>query len=197
MGIVLMMELTTRVVPSMDSPLETTLILRLLQLIAMGVLLKEQFIPRGLGSLGLPALKRALTRGAIWAMAFGCVVGLMGLLLIPMGINPLSLVQMRMPQDVTTLTLFFVTGGLVAPMAEELFFRGILYGLLRPMGILPAMLISTLLFASAHATPGMLPITQLAGGLLFAAAYEKEGHIAVPIFIHGLGNTALFTLSLI
>ena len=197
MGVVLTMELGMRAVPSMGSPLVTTLALRLLQLTAMGLLLRGLFTQGGLGSLKFTALKQALTRGAIWAMAFGGVVGLVALLLIPMGINPLALVQMRLPQDAPTLTLFFLTGGLIAPMAEELFFRGILYGLLRPMGVLPAVLISTLFFAFAHAAPGMLPVTQLAGGLLFAAAYEKEGHIAVPIFIHGVGNTALFTLSLI
>jgi membrane protease YdiL (CAAX protease family) len=48
-------------------------------------------------------------------------------------------------------------GGIVAPVAEEVFFRGI----------------------------------------LFAAAYEIEKNLIVPITIHCLGNLAIFSLSLI
>jgi hypothetical protein len=35
------------------------------------------------------------------------------------------------------------------------------------------------------------------GGVLFAAAYEKEKNLLVPVTIHCLGNLAIFSLSLI
>jgi len=163
----------------------------------MAMFLKGQFTEGGLGSLAPGALKRAVLKGAAWSIGFGVLVGTGALILALAGINPLHLVRIRLPRDPGTLVLFFLTGGLVAPLAEEFFFRGILYRLLRPMGVMPAILISTLLFAAAHAMDGAIPVTQLAGGLLFAAAFEKEGHIAVPVIIHGAGNTALFTLSFI
>jgi hypothetical protein len=91
--------------------------------------------------------------------------------------------------------LFFVVGGLIAPVAEEIFFRGIVYGFLRRWGFAVALIGSTLLFAWVHPGAGV-PITQIIGGLVFAAAYEIEGNLAVPITIHVLGNTAIFGLSL-
>ena len=195
--IVLLMEITTRFLPVAASPLVTTLLLRILQLMAMAFLLRRQFTTGNLGSLAPEALKTAMIKGVAWSLGFGAMVGAGALLLTVIGINPLHLIRMRLPQDPATLILFFITGGLVAPMAEEFFFRGIIYRLLRPMGMMPAIAISTLLFASAHAMQGAFPLTQLVGGILFAAAFEREGHLAVPVIIHGVGNTALFTLSLI
>lgn len=194
---VLLMDVAARLLPEMASPLTTTLLLRILQLMVMALLLRRQFTEGNLGSLAPDALKRAIARGAAWSLGFGAVAGAGALLLALIGINPMHLVRMRLPQDPATLALFFITGGLVAPMAEEFFFRGIIYRLLRPVGVVPAIVISTLLFASAHAMHGALPLTQLVGGILFAVAFEKEGHLAVPVIIHGVGNTALFTLSLI
>lgn len=196
-ALVLLTETAARLLPPLASPLATTLALRVVQLAAMVSLLSGQFTQGELGSLSAHALKGACLKGMAWSLGFGALVGAGALALTCLGINPLSLVRMPLPQEPATLAFFFITGGLVAPMAEELFFRGILYRLLRPMGIVPALLISTLLFAAAHTLHGGVPVTQLVGGLLFAAAFEKEGHLAVPMIIHGAGNTALFTLSLI
>jgi hypothetical protein len=38
-------------------------------------------------------------------------------------------------------------------------------------------------------------VTQVVGGILFAAAYEIEKNLVVPITIHCLGNLAIFALS--
>ncbi|WP_300672375.1 type II CAAX endopeptidase family protein [Desulfoluna sp.] len=194
---VLLMETAMRLLPPMAPPLASLLILRTLQLGVMALCLKKQFIEGGLGCLSPEALKRAFVKGVAWSLGFGAFAATCAVVLALSGINPLGLIRMRLPQDPTTLALFFLTGGLVAPIAEEFFFRGILYRLLRPFGMIQAILITTLLFAAAHAIQGGLPATQLVGGLLFAAAFEKEGHLLVPIIIHAAGNTALFTLSLI
>jgi len=172
--VVLLLETATRSLAPVASPLATTLVLRLVQLAIMAILLKDRFIQGELGSLSPNALRRAVLKGAAWSIGFGALVGTGALILFLAGINPLHLVRMRLPRDPSTLALFFITGGLVAPLAEEFFFRGIVYRLLRPMGVVPAIFISTLLFAAAHAMHG-----------------------AVPVIIHGAGNTALFTLSLI
>lgn len=196
MAIVLVLEVGARVLFPRASTLTTTLWLRLVQLAAMALLLRNEFTSGKLGSLHAVPLTRALVRGAVWSAGFGALAGIGALALAFMGLDPLRLIHMNLPTAPSTLALFFFTGGLVAPIAEELFFRGLLYTLLRPTGVVPALVLSTLCFAGAHAAGG-LPVTQIAGGLLFAAAFEKEGHIAVPILIHGAGNTALFTLSLI
>ncbi len=197
MALVLLLEIGARLIPLFTSPLVTTLLLRLLQSGIMILLLRPLFIETEMGSFTLWPLKRGLRRGVIWTLNVGAVAGIGALALLLIGIPPLPLIHMRLPEKALPLALFFFTGGVVAPIAEELFFRGILYSLLRPMGVSSAIFISTLLFAWAHAAQGGVPLTQLAGGILFAVAFEKEGHIIVPILIHSAGNTALFSLSLI
>ena len=92
------------------------------------------------------------------------------------------------------MMLFFLVGGVVAPVAEEILFRGLVYGFLRRWGAILAVILSTALFALAPPLRG-LPLTQIVGGLLFASAYEMENNLLVPITIHVLGNLAIFTLS--
>lgn len=195
--LVLLLEAGGQSLAPVASPLALILVLRIVQGTVMVLLLRDRFVRGDLGRLSFEGLTQATKRGVAWCLGFGAVVGAVALVLAVAGITPLHLVRMHLPRDPSTLALFFVTGCLVAPLAEELFFRGIVYRLLRPMGVIPAVLISTLVFAAAHAMHGVVPVTQLAGGLLFAVAFEKEGHLAVPVIIHGAGNTALFTLSLI
>jgi membrane protease YdiL (CAAX protease family) len=95
------------------------------------------------------------------------------------------------------LFAYFIVGSLLGPSAEEFFFRGLLFGYFRKFGFGPALILSTLLFIFAHLSGSTLPITQLAGGLLFAVAYEVEKNLIVPIVIHCLGNLAIFSLSLV
>ncbi|MFH2219214.1 MAG: CPBP family glutamic-type intramembrane protease [Pseudomonadota bacterium] len=55
---------------------------------------------------------------------------------------------------------------------------------------------STVIFVLAHPGLSGFPLPQLAGGILFAAAYEMGESLVVPITIHVLGNMAIFTVSL-
>ena len=112
------------------------------------------------------------------------------------GINPLTLIRIRLPRQTVDLLLFFIVGGIVGPVAEELFFRGILYGFLRRWGVILALILSTLIFVLCHPISHGIPVTRLVGGLVFALAYEIGDSLIVPITIHGLGNLAIFTLSL-
>jgi membrane protease YdiL (CAAX protease family) len=95
------------------------------------------------------------------------------------------------------ILLFFLVGGLISPIAEEIFFRGILYGFLRRWGMWVAVVISTLLFVIAHTTSSRIPVPQAIGGILFAVAYEKEKNLVVSMVIHISGNLAIFIISLV
>jgi membrane protease YdiL (CAAX protease family) len=158
-------------------------IIRQKRLTAIGLSLKDT----------LPGLKR----GFIWSAGFGLVVLLGGVLLCVMGINPLSLIHSPVPADPGHILLFFIVGGLIAPITEEIFFRGVLYGFFRRWGALTAILLSTLAFVLVHPVFPAIPITQVVGGILFALAYEIEKNLMAPIAIHTLGNMAIFGLSLI
>ena len=73
----------------------------------------------------------------------------------------------------------------------------ILYGFFRRWGVPVALALSTFLFVLPHLGSSGLPITQMIGGVLFAAAYEMEGSLLVPIMIHAFGNMAIFSFSLL
>jgi membrane protease YdiL (CAAX protease family) len=154
---------------------------------------------KGISSIGLARSKMVpgLKKGLIWSAGFGVVVSFAFVVLFAAGINTLTLIQVRLPPRPGEIALYFLIGGMVGPVAEEVFFRGILYGFLRRWGVVVALVLSTLIFVLIHPTNHGLPITQAVGGIVFAVAYEVEGSLMVPITIHALGNMAIFTLSLI
>jgi len=91
------------------------------------------------------------------------------------------------------VALFFMVFAL-APIFEELMFRGILYpSLRRELGVAPAIALSSFFFASIHANVSqLLPLMSL--GALFAFLYEKKRSLIPSIVAHALWNAqnALF-----
>ncbi len=82
---------------------------------------------------------------------------------------------------------------LLAPVVEELFFRGVIYRLLRQaFGIWPAIVLSAMCFAYMH---GALLSPQLIGGLIFASAYEYTRNLWIPILLHVGGNSLIILLT--
>jgi hypothetical protein len=154
---------------------------------------------RSVTSIGLDRARwlPGLRRGLLWSAGFGALSGIVFAVLFMAGINPLSMIRTSLPKNSANLLLFFLVGGIVAPVAEEVFFRGILYGFLRRWGIVVALVLSTSAFALTHGLGHGFPLIQAIGGILFAAAYETEKNLVVPIAIHCLGNLAIFGLSLI
>jgi membrane protease YdiL (CAAX protease family) len=136
-------------------------------------------------------------RGLIWAAGFAFIAFLVVAGLLLAGIHALAFIQTRLPTKPVDIVLFFLVGGIIAPAAEEVFFRGLLFGFLRRWGFPLALILSSLLFVLVHPMHRGIPFTQIVGGLLFALAYEVEGNLLVPITIHALGNLAIFTLSLL
>ena len=164
-------------------------------MIVMIVLIREG----GLSSIGLslPKTLPGLKRGLIWSAGFGLITLLGFALIFAIGLNPLTLIHTHLPAKPGDILLFFIVGGLIGPVAEEVFFRGVIYGFLRRWGAPAAIILSTLLFVLAHPVFPAIPVTQMVGGLLFAVAYEVEKNLMVPITIHVSGNMAIFAFSLI
>ena len=154
---------------------------------------------KGLSSIGLARseMVSGLKKGLFWSAGFGAIGSIACVGLFAASINPLTLLKAPLPTQTVDLVLFFIVGGMVGPAAEELFFRGILYGFLRRWGVVVAVFLSTLLFVLPHAIHQRIPITQAVGGIVFAVAYEVEGSLMVPIIIHVLGNMAIFSMSLL
>jgi len=87
---------------------------------------------------------------------------------------------------------------LVGP-GEELVFRGVVQGLLRrAVGVVPAILLASLLFGLGHylaiASGNAWTYVFVAGamGVVLGAVYEYTENIAVPVVVHGLWNAAIF-----
>jgi hypothetical protein len=135
-----------------------------------------------------------LKYGLLWSAGFGLAAALGFSLFYLFDYNALLWIRTPLPAGFER-GLFFLVGGLIAPISEEIFFRGILYGYLRRWGMVFALIVTTVIFVMLHAVQGF-PLAQLVGGIVFALAYEASGSLLVPITIHVLGNLAIFTLSL-
>ncbi len=85
---------------------------------------------------------------------------------------------------------------IIAPICEEVFFRGYLFaGLLRGMNVLPAAITSALLFVAAHGDLGSA-VPLLALGILLAVLRWRTGSIWPGIALH-VGNNALASIYVI
>lgn len=162
-------------------------------LILMLVWAKEKsLLPLGLTASGLP---RGIFRGAAWSAGFAAVAMAAGAAMVGAGFDPLAYLASPGPKDGKEMILLLAVGGVVGPVAEEVFFRGVCYGYFRRWGIAAAVLLTTAVFVAAHAASSRVPVTQIVGGLIFAASYEIEKNLMVPVVIHVSGNLALFAVS--
>jgi uncharacterized protein len=137
---------------------------------------------------------RGLRRGCLWSLAFGALAAAAYGAALLAGVDAVRLLYAGRPARPADPALLFLVGGLIAPAAEEVYFRGLVFGCFRRWGFAPALFLSAAVFAGLHPSGPGMPVTQMIGGLVFAAAYEKESNLLVPIVIHTLGNLALFSL---
>lgn len=156
-------------------------------------------LPVGLFALGrgarLPDLGlRPFAPGRAVARAFGALVlialfnWLYAALLQQVGLQVQPEVLPFFGLGTQGLLLALVAAGLVAPVAEELFFRGFLYpGLIQRLGRTGASLASALAFALAHVLPTtILPLFVI--GLLLNWLYDQTGSIWPGMGLHAVLN---------
>ncbi len=88
----------------------------------------------------------------------------------------------------TGLIGMFIMGGLVAPLAEEVFFRGLLYRWLRGRwGIWVGVIVSSLIFGLLHGEISIVVATAFLGAMM-ALVYEYSGSLWMPLMIHVANN---------
>ncbi len=86
---------------------------------------------------------------------------------------------------------------IAAPLSEELFFRGFMFGgLRRTMSLWPAAVISAIVWGSLHLGAGNVGVAiQLAVfGVILAWLYERSGTLWAPVLAHTINNTIAFVL---
>ena len=101
--------------------------------------------------------------------------------------------------------LMFLCTVIFAPVVEELLHRGLIFGALAQKRILPAYILSALLFASIHVvqyiglySPAYMVlalVNYLPAGLALAWAYHYSGSIFCPILIHAAINAIAIFLT--
>ncbi len=94
---------------------------------------------------------------------------------------------------------------LLAPVAEEILHRGLVFGALYERSPLRAYVLSALIFASIHilsqigsASVGYLLLSliqYLPAGLIFAWCYQRSGSVFTPILIHIANNASVYLLT--
>lgn len=148
-------------------------------------------------------------RRAPWHAALGMLfyLGAMPLVLFYTGVYQWTLrrlgyqpqlqdvLRLLMGENVAALRAYLVLVGIVlAPVSEELLFRGIALPLLiRRLGVWPAVFALSLFFAALHLhLPSLAPLFLI--GTAFSLAYLYTGAIAVPIAMHALFNAVNISL---
>jgi hypothetical protein len=84
-----------------------------------------------------------------------------------------------------------VVAGIVAPIAEEIVFRGLLYGWLRRyLSATIAVVASAIVFGLAHGIFVLAPALAVQGAIL-AVVYERSNSLWPPIILHGTFNVTM------
>lgn len=122
--------------------------------------------------------------GALWLLS----IFVNALQIRAFGPNPQPLiVTVGAHSGLAALVMDLTTGAVVAPFAEEILFRGLIFGgLAQRMPLGAAGTISALLFALSHGLGVVAPIFVL--GLGLAYVYARTGTIWAPMITHALVN---------
>ena len=188
--------------PLEEAPLEDLLFL---QAIGYGVailavcLLANRFgvTPKSLGlrrHQGPPAAALALA-GWIACYPFLVLAALINQAMVPTDSEILQdyLKRFLSEEGATSNPIVWLCIVVVLPVAEEIIFRGALFGgLRRLMPPWVAMVLAGLLFGLMHDGATVLPVATL--GILLAWTYEQTGSLKTACLLHGLHNG--FTLAL-
>ena len=114
------------------------------------------------------------------------------------GLQKLGILNELPPQELVTLmtegkypiaiALIVISAVTLAPLVEEIIFRGAIYRFLKGYGTaFTAQAISGTFFAALHANlMSFLPLVFI--GILLARLYEKEGNILLPMVFHAYWN---------
>lgn len=186
-----------------DSGLVAVLALGFLALSAAGMPAVALFASHRFGAKGA---MRSIDLRVGWIDGVLCVPAAIGLLIAlavvnviwaavggPVGTN-LQDLEAGGP-DAFTFALMFVLAGIIAPITEEMIFRGAIFrGLLSKMGLWPALVLQGLFFGAMHYTPGQgwgnlnLIISLGIMGIGLGVLTKLTGRLGLAILAHAVFN---------
>lgn len=149
-----------------------------------------------LREMGLTAMPPgSVLRGLGWGLLFVVVSGALSSLLAGLGVEQNQAQQFPVAHTgVLGRVAVFVAGGLLAPVAEEIFFRGYVFrAITARKGLTRGLLYSSILFGLVHLNvAAFLPIA--VGALLLAVAYHRSGDLWTAIVAHAVNNIFAFSV---
>jgi CAAX protease family protein len=102
------------------------------------------------------------------------------------------LIFVQRPGGIGLLLLALLVTAVAAPICEEVFFRGMLFRLLRTrVPLWAAVLVSAMAFGLGHASPAVSPAllpTFVFMGIVLAVVYVRTGWLTNNILLHALSN---------
>jgi len=201
-AIILLSFFSKNIVENFDDNFSRFIVASLLQagILIFGVLLfaltrGSQFKDLGLTTKNLFSNLIKGVVGGITLLLIIVVVGIIMQLIYPQTPQPQPFENIvRQAEGLRNLIIIFLAGSVLAPLSEELFFRGFIYPLIRfRWGIWPGIIITSLFFGSMHFDLfRMIPLTF--GGIGLALLYEKTGSLITPIIAHATWNTIMTLL---
>ena len=142
-----------------------------------------------------------------YVLRMGLGLGLVGLVanftvvavLSQFGLQPNQIEQFNfvLNEGPGAFLVLLLMAGVVAPVVEEIFFRGFLFGLYRRrQSLWVAYVVSSVLFTVAHLQPDRMNLTQMAGlsigimllAMLLAWLYQRTGSLYPSIVAHAVNN---------
>ena len=142
--------------------------------------------------LTVPAAPRLglLVGLGLWGVSFVVATAQM----LVLGAHPQTLVvAVAAHRGLEAFVLDMVSGAIVVPFVEELFFRAVIFTLLRQrMRLAYAAIISSAIFAVGHDIGSWIPVFIL--GLAFAVLYDRRHSLWTNALAHGVVNAISFGL---
>ena len=111
-------------------------------------------------------------------------------------LQPESTVPFEVLRHPMTIALTGIAVIVTAPLSEEIFYRGLIFGGLQRWGFWPAALISGAVFSGVHLDPGSL-IPFFIIGVVLAWLFWRRGNLWESVAFHVLFNAASFSLLLV
>lgn len=146
-------------------------------------------------SLGLTTKKvpRALLFGVVGFVVAFIAAAVVGYPIEQLfGVDPTQQALSQTATEPGLLPIVFLSGAIIAPIAEEIVFRGYMYKAFRDR-FKPgyAILLSAALFSIIH-LEWRAALSLFVIGIVLAYVYEKTGNLMAPITLHILNNSVAF-----
>jgi len=175
------------------TPLGWTAMVRCADILLFFILFKILSVP--LSEAGL----RKFFKGFITGLAVSLILG-SGFFLVLYSIRSLWGVDLRVFVNPGVRGLGLAPLAvlcLIGPFAEEIFFRGLCYTVIRAhTGVWVSVALTAFLFGTSHFLSTLalgVVLVPLVGGVILALLYELTGNLFAPFTLHALANFILFS----